>query len=124
MATEAEHSAAVMALLTTLKAAPQSFSTAPKTLPDFFTQVATVRRFGGQQVGSGERNGQLFRILLRQVAKRLDNAETLREKSAGLEGAVLTIGGDTTTPIEFESADPISEDDGRYSGDESWIYRL
>lgn len=124
MATEAEHSAAVIAFLDTLKAHPQSFGTALVNLPDSFTQVGVARRFGGQQRGSGVREGQLFRIVLRQVAKDFDNAETLRAKSAGLENAVLTVGGDTTTPIEFESADPIGEDDGRYSGDETWIYRI
>jgi len=124
MATEKEHQAAVEALLTSLGAVPLALGAVPSTPPDWYTEVGVVRRYGGEQRMSGLRDGQLYRITARQVAKMLPNAQNLRAKSAGLEGAVLTIAGQTSTPIEFESADPIAEDDGYYSGLETWTYAL
>lgn len=124
MATEKEHSTAVIAFLTTAAAAPYSLGTAAASLPDFYTEVGVVRRFGGEQRLSGVRDGELYRITARQVARLYPNAQNLRAKSAALEGAVLTIGALTTTPIEFESADPIAEDDGWYSGLQTWTYAL
>lgn len=124
MPNEQAHSDAVVALLTTLQAAPYDLGDVPKTRPDKYTEVTVTRRFGGEQRQSGERDGQLFRITARQVAKVYQHAQNLRAQSAGLEGAVLTVGGATTTPIEFESAEIIGPDDGWFSGLEQWTYAL
>lgn len=125
MATEAEHAAAVIAALTTLQAHPYDLDDLPTPAPSFYTEVVVHRRFGGTQRGSGEREGEPYRVLLRQVAKELGNARHLRAKSAGLEGVVLTIDGDTTTPLEYEDpGDPIGPDDGWWSGTQSFTYNL
>lgn len=125
MATEAQHTAAVIAALTTLQAHPYDLDTIPSPAPDTYTEVIVHRRFGGTQRSSGEREGELYRILLRQVAKILGNARHLRSKSAGLEGLVLTVDGVTTTPLEWEDpGDPIGPDDGWWSGTQTLTYRI
>jgi hypothetical protein len=124
MPNEQAHSDAVVALLNTLGASAYDLGDVPKTTASLYTEVTVTRRFGGEQRGSGEREGQLFRITARQVAKVYQNAQNLRAKSAGLEGATLTVGGETTTPIEFETADPIAPDDGWFSGLETYTYRI
>lgn len=124
MATEAEHKAAVIAALTALQAHPYALDKVPSSAT-FYTEVITHPRFGGTQRSSGEREGEYRRIVLRQVAKSLGNAEVLRDKSAGLENLVLTIGGRTTTPLEWEDkGDPIGPDDGWWSGTQSLTYVL
>lgn len=124
MATEAEHAAAVIAALTTLQAHPYDLDEIPASA-DKYTEVVVHRRFGGEQRSSGEREGELYRVMLRQVAKRLDNARHLRTKSAGLVGMVLTIDGETTTPLEYEDpGDPIGPDDGWWSGTQTFTYNL
>jgi hypothetical protein len=125
MATEAQHKAAVIAALTSLQAHPYALDKIPTPTPDFYTEVITHPRFGGTQRSSGERQGEYRRIVLRQVAKRLNNAELLRDKSSGLENLVLTIGGETSTPLEWEDkGEPIGPDDGWWSGTQSLTYRL
>lgn len=125
MATEAEHAAAVIAALTTLQAHPYDLDQKPPAEVDRYTEVVVHRRFGGTQRSSGEREGELYRVMLRQVAKRLDNARHLRVKSAGLVGMALTIGGRVSTPLEYEDpGDPIGPDDGWWSGAQTFTYVL
>jgi hypothetical protein len=124
MASEDLHAAAVLAFLTTAGSNPFDLSKVPAIPPDYYTEVGVVRRFGGVQRYGGQRDGQLYRITERAVAKILKNAQNLRSRSDALEGAVLTIDGLTTTPIEFESADVIGPDDGYYSGLRTWSYAL
>lgn len=124
MATDEAVAAAFIARLSSLGALPYDYDDLPATLPDNYTVVTVTRRFGGTQRGSGERDGRLYRATARQVAKTISNARNLRAKSAGLEGSVLTVGSETTTPIEFETAQVIGPDDGWYSGLESWLFAL
>jgi hypothetical protein len=125
MATEEQHAAAVVAALTTLQAHPYTLDTIPTPPPDFYTEVVVHRRFGGTQRGSGEREGELYRVLLRQVAKSLPNAQRLRAKSAGLEEVALTVAGQSTTPLVWEDpGDPIGPDDGWWSGTQTLTYNL
>jgi hypothetical protein len=124
MATDEEVAAAFIAQLSTLGALPYDYDDLPAPRPDNYTEVTVTRRYGGEQRSSGERDGRLYRATARQVAKTVSNARNLRTKSAGLEGLMLTIGGATTTPIEFETAEVIAPDDGWFSGLESWTFLL
>lgn len=126
MATDEEVAAAFIAQLTTLGAVPYDFDDLAKISPrpDNYTEVTVTRRYGGEQRASGERDGRLYRATARQVSKTVSNARNLRTKSAGLEGVMLTVGSATTTPVEFETADPIGPDDGWFSGLESWTFAL
>lgn len=124
MATEEQHSAAVVAFLNTLGAIAYDLGDIPSPAPDWYTEVTVSRRYGGVQRASGVRDGQLWRITVRQVGKRLQNAQNLRAKRAALEEAVLTVAGATTTPIEFETSEVIGTDDGWWSGLETFTYAL
>lgn len=124
MPNEQAHSDAVVAFLNTLGASAYDLGDVPASAPDRYSEVTVTRRFGGQQRSSGVRDVELYRITVRQVAKLYQNAQNLRAKSAGLEDAVLTIGGETTTPIEFSSAQPIGPDDGWFSGLQVWNYAI
>lgn len=124
MATEQEASDAVVALLNTLGGVAYDRQDVPTPLPDWYTAVSVTRRYGGEQRGSGERDGTLWRITLTQVGKRLQQAQHLRAKSVGLEGATVTVAGQVSTPIEFETANIIAPDDGWFSGSENWTLAL
>lgn len=124
MATDEEVAVAFIAKLSALGGVPFDLDEVPSRPPDNYTQVTVTRRFGGEQRSSGERDGRLYRATTRQVGKTVSNARNLRTKSAGLEGAVLTIGSATSTPIEFETADDIGPDDGWFSGLETWTFAL
>lgn len=124
MATEEQHSAAVVSFLNGVGAVAYDLQDIPSPPPDWYTEVTVTRRFGGVQRASGVRDGQLWRITVRQVGKRLQNAQNLRAKRASLEEAVLTVAGVTTTPIEFETSGVIGPDDGWFSGLETFTYAL
>lgn len=93
------------------------------TLPANYNEVTVERRFGGQAraVGSTTRRG--WRITVRSVGIVIDNAREMR-RLADVEGARLVVDGKTSTPIQFESADPIGEDDGRWSGLTTYTYAI
>lgn len=124
MATDEEVASAFIARLSALGALPYDYDDLPATRPANYSEVTVTRRYGGEQRASGVRDGRLYRATVRQVAKTVSNARNLRAKSAGLEESVLTIGGATTTPIEFETADVIGPDDGWFSGLETWTFAL
>lgn len=124
MATDEEVAAAFITRLTALGAVPYDYDDLPAKRPDWYTEVTVTRRFGGEQRGSGERDGRFYRATTRQVAKTVSNARNLRTKSAALEDSTLTVGSETTTPIEFETAEVIGPDDGWYSGLETWTFAL
>lgn len=124
MATEEQHAAAVIAALNAVGAHAYDYDDLPATRPDFYTEVTVSQRFGGERRHSGERDGELYRITARSVAKTVTNARLLRTKAKALIDTPLTVASATTTPVEFETADPIGPDDGWYSGLLSLTYAL
>ena len=66
-----------------------------------------------------------WRITTRQVGKTITNARQMRTRThAALEGVRLTVAGDLTTRIQFESAEVIGEDGSYWSGLETWTYAI
>ena len=121
--TEEEHAAAVIAALKAANAAPYDLDEIPSTLPTYYTEVTVTRRFGGVQRNSAQTGTQSYRITTRAVAKTVSNAREMRKRTqAALNEARLTIGGRTSTPIQFETEDVIGPDDGYYSGLTAWTY--
>lgn len=116
MASEEQHAEAVKAALTALTAVPYDYDEIPATLPAYYNAITVERRYGGTGRGSGEIPTEAYRITAQSIAKTVSNAREMRRRARLLEGVVLTIDGTETTPIEFESADPIGPDDGWYSG--------
>lgn len=124
MASDQQHTDAVVAAYLALGALPYDLGNVPGNRPEKYTEITVTRRFGGEQRSSGERDGQLWRITARQVGRVFQNAQNLRAKGSAIEGAVLTIAGGTSTPVEFETAEVIGPDDGWFSGLETWTYAL
>jgi hypothetical protein len=88
-----------------------------------YTEVVISRRFGGIARADSTLDSDLIRAMTRAVAKSQADADNQATKNrAALEYASLSIGGVTTTPIQFETEDPVAPDDGWYSGATSWSY--
>lgn len=132
MTTEAQVMSAVLAVLNT--GDPDTTAIAfdldeikkATNQPTRYTEVTVTRRYDID----GERldvttGTDAFRITTRQVAQSVvDNARELRRRTrANLEYASLDVAGLTSTPVKYESGDPIGEDGdagGFYSGLETW----
>lgn len=124
---EESHAAAVIAALTTATANPFDLDDAKRAtdadLGAAYTEVLVTRRYGGaeRQDGSTTRSG--WRISTRAIGRTVTNARTMRDRAQeALKYVRLSIDGDLTSPIAFESEDPIGEDDGWYSGLTTWTY--
>jgi hypothetical protein len=123
--TEADHTAAVLAFLSSAKARPYVIGDATRTADvTAYSEVGITRRFGGEAVLNGDLGLRLVRITTREVGKLLEGAKVVRSKCAALEGASLTVAGYVTTPIQFETQTAIAEDDGWFSGLTTWTYAV
>lgn len=92
---------------------------------DTYTEVIISRRFGGIARMDSTLDSTLHRATARYVSKSATNAGVQQSKARGsLEYAVLTIGGLSTTPVQFETEDPIGPDDGWFSGADDFTYAL
>ena len=126
---ESSHTAAVTTALSTGGAVPHDLDKVPGstgnpgTLPPYYTEVSVMRRFGGNPRVTTQSGVQGYRITTRAVANSAANARNMRSKQhAALEETVLVVDGEATTPIKFDSAEPIAEDEGMYSGLTTWTY--
>ena len=114
---------AAIAVLQTGLAHPQTLqdlkSTA--TTPPHYNEVTVEDRFGGELRNSVWRGTNGWRITTRAVSETEDGAYQMRAKArAALEYTLLAVGADGSTPVMFESADPIAEDEGHWSGLTTW----
>jgi hypothetical protein len=126
-ASEEECAAAVIAALSAASAAPYDLDDvkALPTVPDGYTEVLVARRGGAPNRNPGSTGRRGWRISTRQVGTSVTNAREMRKRThAALEFVRLTVGGDKTTPIQFEGAEPIGEDGGYWSGLETWTYAI
>jgi hypothetical protein len=126
---ESSHAAAIRTALDSAGAEPYDTGKVPGStgnagqMPQWYTEASVTRRFGGNPRATATSGVDGYRILTRAVANSAANARNVRTKQhAALEGVVLTIDGQQTTPITFESADPIALDDGMFSGLTTWTY--
>lgn len=128
---ESAHLTAVLAALSAGNAVPYDLGKVPGmdgntgTIPAYFTQVTVSRRFGGNFRGDASPNTILYRATTRAVAKSANDARNIRRLAAlALENVALTVTGATTTPIAFETEDPIGVDDGWFSGLTLWTWAI
>ena len=127
MSTEEQHATAIKAALTAQLAAPYDLDDlkALTTPPAQYTEVTVSRRFGGENRATGSTGRVGWRITTRAVAKTVSNAREMRKRTdAALLYVRLTVDGDKTTPIQFEGAEPIGDDDGWWSGLTTWTYAI
>lgn len=94
------------------------FDDIPATRPADYVEVSLHRRFGGESRASGQKWVTGYRLAVRSVSQAsVSDARLMRLKAkTALESKFLTVSGETSTPIQFESEDPIGPDDGWYSG--------
>lgn len=93
------------------------------TLPEAYTECSVTRRFAENPRNDTTTGTDAYRIIVRQCAeKNRYNAREMRRRTrANLEYMTLTAGGFASTPVRFESADDIDEDDqGYWSGLETY----
>lgn len=94
------------------------------TLPDQYVEVTVSRRFGGEARTCGGQATVGWRMTTRVVARTSTGARALRALVGGIERAVITANGSSSTPIAFESEEEIGADDGYQSGITAWTFTL
>lgn len=95
------------------------------TKPDNYVEVTVSRRYGGDRRNAGAKSATGWRITTRVVAKTISNARLIEDHcKTALENVRLTVGAETSTAVEFETAEIVGPDDGYFSGLTAWIYAL
>lgn len=124
---EQQHATALLSMLTTGNVpvfevdAIKSMGTPPQKYAEFELEwrPGAVSRANAQQTANG------YRFTTYYIADNVANARNvLRLVEAAVRGKRVTVAGRVSTPIQRESADPIDEVNGRYSGWTTWTYVL
>lgn len=123
------HAAAIIARLNaTLPASVRAYDSddVPDVKPDKYVEVIVTRRFGANLRSSGRTAAAGWRVACRSVDQTsVANARhTANYVRTALEFYRVTVSSKKSTPIQFETEDPIGPDDGWYSGLSSWTYVL
>lgn len=126
-----EHTTALLALLnarlSTMTTPRQAYTDdkAPLTGGDYVA-VSLSRRYGGNGRLNGTISPSGWRLVARAVGVGQQNAAVLLDMIAqALEDKTITVTGVTSTPIAFETEDPIAEDErdaDLWSGMTQWTY--
>ena len=121
MSTEAEHLAAVIALMG--GAAQKAYSLgdlgkmSTTALPSSYNEVHVMERLSdGPRRTHLPSQTQQWRILVRSVAQEFSNAQEMRRRASLLHEAAITVAGQTYYVERAVSDDPIAPDDGWWSG--------
>lgn len=134
LASEAAHAAAVLAVINAALPGDTNAYTADEVpsspRPANYVEVSIMRRANGtQRHGSGS-TAAGWRILTREVSQTaVSNAQTVAEfVRVSLERKRISVTKNaetkTSTPIQFETGEPVGEDDGWWSGYQTWTYVL
>lgn len=115
--TEAQWATAVKAALTAVNAAPHDYGMTIPASVTAYNLVTVTDRFGGVARMNGRIGTRGVRITIVSLglavnpATPLNNAREMRRRhDLALRGQRLTVAGFVTTPIQFETADPIDQD--------------
>lgn len=119
--TESEHLAAVVDVMDTAGAVPYTLQDKKRVqvLPPAYSEVTIEPRAGGSFRMSATTSRCGYRISVVARGRTEDRAQSMRELTiTALRGASLLVAGYHTTPVAFESGQPIDDDDepGWYSG--------
>lgn len=108
---EQEHFDAVVAALTAANARPYDYDSLPASTVTSYTLVTVSDRFGGTPRMTAQIGTRGVRVTVRAVGITADNAREMRKRAdAALREQRLAIDGFTSTPIQFETADPVAQD--------------
>lgn len=95
------------------------------TVPTTFVIVSVERRFNPTRRLTAQAGSTGWRISARCVASTVTNVGLLLNAVAvALNENRLTIDGDTTTPIQFESDRAAEYDSGKYAAYSIWTYAI
>lgn len=99
----------------------------PSPFPESYLEVSVTRRYAEYAGASSRRACEAWRVTTRSVGHRsvTNVREMHRRATAVLEGARLTVDGSLTSPIQFETEDPVGPDGDStewFSGLISWTY--
>lgn len=129
VADEALHTAAFLAAVNaSLPASVRAYSpdAVPEPLPQDYVEVTVSRRAGVANRANGRTLLGGWRATTRAVSSvGVYNAQRSEEKvRLGVEFKRLSVGGKTSTPVQFETSDAVGPDDGAWSGLSAWTYAL
>lgn len=99
----------------------------PQDVPDLWATAHVSRRYTGESTRIGSGVGvQGWRLDLKVTGRSPGACRWgLWQATKALEERSLTVAGQHTTPLEFETGNsPREDDDGRYSADVAWTYSL
>lgn len=104
-----EHSDAVEAALTAVDARPHGYGE-PVSEADY-TLFAVTPRFGGEERAGGVVGTRGYRITILSVGRFASDVNEMRRRGdLALREQMLTVAGFTTSPIQFESSNPVAPD--------------
>lgn len=119
MPTETQVLAAVRAVLASAQAKPHTVAdlTELDEAPAYYNEVSVYQILSGGPRRDDEPSERTqWRIVTRAVGKDYVNAQLMRSRAAVLNGAALTVDGETFHAERSLSDDPIGPDDGWWSG--------
>lgn len=126
MSDEKAHLTAVVALLNDADARPMTLQDLKDatTLPAQYNEVTVTQRSSQGPRRAGAASGiTQWRVLVRSVAQKYGNAQEMRRRAdLALQEAKVTVAGEEFFIERSVSDDPISEDDGWWSGVSEFAY--
>lgn len=112
--TEQQHFDAVRAVLDAAGARPYDYDESP--IEADYTRMTVTDRYGGVPHMSGQIGVRLARITVLAVGSKASNVREIRRRAdAALREQSIAVGSHKTTPIQFETAEPVSPDGGELS---------
>lgn len=90
-------------------------------LPRMYGVLWLSRRYGGVQ-RQGKPGAVGWRVLVRTVGSSVDEVRHLNDQISTLEGEQIAVPGRESSPLTFESSDPVGPDDGLFSAAVIWTF--
>ncbi len=103
-----------------------SLSDVPATRPPEYVTALLIRRPGARLNAGGSTGIVGYRLRVRAVSQASDSnvRNSLEKCRAALEFKRLTVGGKSTTPIQFETEDDVSGDDGWFAAYDDYTFAI
>lgn len=128
MTAQAQATAVLAALNAALPASVRAYDLddVPSPRPANYVEVTISRRFGGERRLTQQTGVIGWRIAMRAVSQTsVGNARVALERCRkALEFKPLTVAGETSTGVQFETEDPADYDDGWFSGLYAMTYTI
>lgn len=98
----------------------------PSPRPTEYVDISLARRFGGERRASSQLGITGYRVTIRATSETApaNVRQTIATCRAALEYARLSVGGEVSTPVQFETEDPAGADDGWFSGVDAYTFTI